>query len=124
MPISRTLTAGGSDFGASQLPVADFAKGQQQVGQARRDGGLGEEESAAGEFRCGGVQGHGGVGHQAELHARPGTDGFAVARHPLTNGTVDPAQLLTRHEPMTDVLQAYRQFQDRDPGWLKVALTT
>ncbi|MEU7612531.1 hypothetical protein [Micromonospora sp. NPDC049204] len=47
-----------------------------------------------------------------------------MARHPLTNGTVDPAQLLNRHEPMTDVLQAYRQFQDRDPGWLKVALTT
>ncbi|MFF5217722.1 hypothetical protein [Micromonospora sp. NPDC000442] len=42
----------------------------------------------------------------------------------VTNGTVDPAQLLTKHEPMTDVLQAYREFQDRDPGWLKVALTT
>ncbi|MCG5445944.1 glutathione-dependent formaldehyde dehydrogenase [Micromonospora sp. NIE79] len=42
----------------------------------------------------------------------------------VTNGTVDPARLLTEHEPMTDVLQAYRQFQDRDPGWLKVALTT
>ncbi|RLK23887.1 threonine dehydrogenase-like Zn-dependent dehydrogenase [Micromonospora sp. M71_S20] len=42
----------------------------------------------------------------------------------VTNGTVDPAQLLTKHEPMTDVLQAYRQFQDRDPGWLKVALTS
>ncbi|MEV4764755.1 zinc-dependent alcohol dehydrogenase [Micromonospora chokoriensis] len=42
----------------------------------------------------------------------------------VTTGTVDPAQLLTKHEPMTDVLQAYRQFQDRDPGWLKVALTS
>jgi threonine dehydrogenase-like Zn-dependent dehydrogenase len=41
----------------------------------------------------------------------------------VSNGTVDPAQLLTRHEPLTDVLDAYRQFQDRDPGWLKVALT-
>ncbi|MFY1693010.1 zinc-dependent alcohol dehydrogenase [Plantactinospora sp. WMMB782] len=40
----------------------------------------------------------------------------------VDNGTVDPAQLLTRHEPLTDVLDAYRQFQDRDPGWLKVAL--
>ena len=25
-------------------------------------------------------------------------------------------------EPLTDILGAYRQFQDRDPGWLKVAL--
>ncbi|WP_230394137.1 MDR/zinc-dependent alcohol dehydrogenase-like family protein [Plantactinospora alkalitolerans] len=41
----------------------------------------------------------------------------------VSNDTVDPAQLLTRHEPLTDVLGAYRQFQDRDPGWLKVALT-
>ncbi|MEV4712559.1 alcohol dehydrogenase catalytic domain-containing protein [Micromonospora sp. NPDC049374] len=42
----------------------------------------------------------------------------------VTNGTVDPAHLLTEHEPMTDVLEAYREFQDRDPGWLKVAVTT
>jgi threonine dehydrogenase-like Zn-dependent dehydrogenase len=40
----------------------------------------------------------------------------------VVNGTVDPAQLLTKQEPLTDVLGAYRQFQDRDPGWLKVAL--
>ena len=40
----------------------------------------------------------------------------------VVSGTVDPAQLLTRQEPMTDVLAAYRQFQDREPGWLKVAL--
>jgi threonine dehydrogenase-like Zn-dependent dehydrogenase len=36
-------------------------------------------------------------------------------------GTVDPAQLLTMQEPITDILGAYRQFQDREPGWLKVA---
>ncbi|MEV4823381.1 zinc-dependent alcohol dehydrogenase [Micromonospora sp. NPDC049274] len=41
----------------------------------------------------------------------------------VINGTVDPARLLTKHEPIGDVLEAYRQFQDRDPGWLKVALT-
>jgi threonine dehydrogenase-like Zn-dependent dehydrogenase len=40
----------------------------------------------------------------------------------VVNGTVDPAQLLTKREPMTDVLAAYREFQDREPGWLKVAL--
>jgi threonine dehydrogenase-like Zn-dependent dehydrogenase len=40
----------------------------------------------------------------------------------VINGTVDPAQLLTKHEPVTDVLAAYRDFQDRNPGWLKVAL--
>lgn len=40
----------------------------------------------------------------------------------VTSGTVDPAQLVTEHEPLSDVLAAYREFQDRDPGWLKVAL--
>jgi len=42
----------------------------------------------------------------------------------VINTTVDPAQLLTKQEPVTDVLSAYRQFQDREPGWLKVALYT
>jgi threonine dehydrogenase-like Zn-dependent dehydrogenase len=40
----------------------------------------------------------------------------------VTNGTVDPALLLTGHEPMTDVLAAYREFDRREPGWIKVAL--
>jgi threonine dehydrogenase-like Zn-dependent dehydrogenase len=40
----------------------------------------------------------------------------------VIDGTVDPALLLTRHEEVTDVLAAYREFQDRSPGWLKVAL--
>ena len=40
----------------------------------------------------------------------------------IANGTVDPALLLTETEPMTDVMAAYRQFDQRDPGWVKVAL--
>jgi hypothetical protein len=38
-------------------------------------------------------------------------------------GGVDPALLLTEQEPMTDVMDAYREFDRREPGWLKVALT-
>ncbi len=41
----------------------------------------------------------------------------------IANGTVDPAKLVTQHKPMTDVLAAYREFDDRDPGWLKVTIT-
>ncbi|HEU5107061.1 MAG TPA: zinc-dependent alcohol dehydrogenase [Micromonosporaceae bacterium] len=40
----------------------------------------------------------------------------------VTNGTVDPAKLVSREEPLTDVLAAYREFGARRPGWLKVAL--
>jgi threonine dehydrogenase-like Zn-dependent dehydrogenase len=39
------------------------------------------------------------------------------------NGTLDPAAVLTVQVPMTDVLNAYREFDRRDAGWLKVAFT-
>ncbi|WP_250009313.1 zinc-dependent alcohol dehydrogenase [Actinoplanes sp. M2I2] len=40
----------------------------------------------------------------------------------IAEGGVDPALLLTETEPMTDVMAAYREFDQRQPGWLKVAL--
>ena len=41
----------------------------------------------------------------------------------VSNGTVDPATLLTDQVPMHDVLAAYHEFDRREPGWLKVAFT-
>jgi len=29
---------------------------------------------------------------------------------------------VTEHEPMTDVIAAYEEFDRREPGWLKVSL--
>ena len=40
----------------------------------------------------------------------------------VAEGGVDPALLLTETEPMTDVMAAYREFDLRRPGWVKVAL--
>jgi threonine dehydrogenase-like Zn-dependent dehydrogenase len=37
-------------------------------------------------------------------------------------GTVDPVSVLSHVEPMSDVLEAYRQFDQRKPGWVKVEL--
>lgn len=37
-------------------------------------------------------------------------------------GTVDPERMVTQHEPLRDVLEAYKQFDLRSPSWLKVAL--
>ena len=37
-------------------------------------------------------------------------------------GVVDPSQVLTQVEPMTDVIQAYKLFDKRTPGWIKVML--
>jgi threonine dehydrogenase-like Zn-dependent dehydrogenase len=38
------------------------------------------------------------------------------------NGTVDPTEILTRVEPLTSVMEAYKAFDTRQPGWLKVEL--
>lgn len=38
-------------------------------------------------------------------------------------GIVDPTNILTQREPLTDVISAYEKFDLRSPGWIKVALT-
>ncbi|WP_216326719.1 zinc-dependent alcohol dehydrogenase [Deinococcus aestuarii] len=40
----------------------------------------------------------------------------------IQQGTLDPEGLLSRAEEMSDVLSAYRAFDERRPGWLKVEL--
>jgi threonine dehydrogenase-like Zn-dependent dehydrogenase len=37
-------------------------------------------------------------------------------------GIVDPTEVLTQVEPLTDAIEAYRAFDQRQPGWLKVEL--
>ncbi len=40
----------------------------------------------------------------------------------VRTGAVDPTEVLTQVEPMEDVIEAYRQFDKRTPGWIKVML--
>ena len=40
----------------------------------------------------------------------------------VRTGAVRPETVLTRHEPLTSALDAYKQFDTRQDGWLKVAL--
>lgn len=37
-------------------------------------------------------------------------------------GAIDPVEILSRREPMTNVIDAYKAFDKREPGWLKVEL--
>jgi threonine dehydrogenase-like Zn-dependent dehydrogenase len=37
-------------------------------------------------------------------------------------GEVDPTRILTRREPLTKVIDAYKAFDRREPGWIKVEL--
>ncbi len=37
-------------------------------------------------------------------------------------GLVDPTQVLTQREPMMSVIEAYKAFDRRQPGWIKVEL--
>ncbi len=40
----------------------------------------------------------------------------------VASGTIDPVKILTKVEPMSDVIAAYEAFDKRRPGWLKVEL--
>jgi threonine dehydrogenase-like Zn-dependent dehydrogenase len=40
----------------------------------------------------------------------------------VDGGTVDPTVVLSHVEPMSDVVEAYKQFDLRRPGWIKVEL--
>jgi threonine dehydrogenase-like Zn-dependent dehydrogenase len=40
----------------------------------------------------------------------------------VRSGVLDPAEVLTQVEPITSVLEAYRAFDRRAPGWIKVKL--
>jgi len=40
----------------------------------------------------------------------------------VETGAVDPAQILTQTEPLTDAIEAYKAFDRREPGWIKVEL--
>jgi len=40
----------------------------------------------------------------------------------IRNGSVDPAAILTQHEPLTGAIEAYKAFDRRQPGWVKVEL--
>jgi threonine dehydrogenase-like Zn-dependent dehydrogenase len=38
----------------------------------------------------------------------------------VRSGTVVPSEILTQREPMTSVIDAYKAFDKREPGWIKV----
>jgi len=40
----------------------------------------------------------------------------------VRSGVIDPAAVLTQQEPMTSALDAYKAFDERKPGWIKVEL--
>ena len=40
----------------------------------------------------------------------------------VRSGIIDPQEILTQIEPLTNVIDAYRQFDLRRPGWIKVKL--
>jgi threonine dehydrogenase-like Zn-dependent dehydrogenase len=37
-------------------------------------------------------------------------------------GAIDPAAILTQTEPLTDAIEAYKAFDRRESGWIKVEL--
>lgn len=41
----------------------------------------------------------------------------------VETGTIDPTMVLTQREPLSSAIEAYRSFDRRSPGWIKVELT-
>jgi threonine dehydrogenase-like Zn-dependent dehydrogenase len=42
--------------------------------------------------------------------------------HLVRSGAIDPTKVLTQVEPLTDAIEAYKHFDHRESGWIKVAL--
>ena len=40
----------------------------------------------------------------------------------VSAGLIDPAQVLTEREPIVSAIDAYKAFDERQPGWIKVEL--
>jgi threonine dehydrogenase-like Zn-dependent dehydrogenase len=40
----------------------------------------------------------------------------------VRRGEVDPAKVLTRRAPLLSAIDAYKAFDERQPGWIKVKL--
>jgi len=40
----------------------------------------------------------------------------------VRSGAVVPSEILTQSEPITSVIEAYKAFDKRRPGWIKVKL--
>lgn len=41
----------------------------------------------------------------------------------VRSGEIDPTGFITRHQPLPSIMDAYKQFDTGQPGWLKVAVT-
>ena len=40
----------------------------------------------------------------------------------VRSGRIDPTTLITRRESMPSILEAYKEFDTRQPGWLKAEI--
>ena len=40
----------------------------------------------------------------------------------VESGVIDPAKILTQAEPLADAIEAYKAFDRRESGWVKVEL--
>jgi threonine dehydrogenase-like Zn-dependent dehydrogenase len=40
----------------------------------------------------------------------------------VRTGAIDPTQILTQREPLSAAIDAYKAFDERQPGWVKVKL--
>lgn len=40
----------------------------------------------------------------------------------VESGSIDPQEIITQQEPLMSAIEAYKAFDQRQPGWVKVEL--
>jgi threonine dehydrogenase-like Zn-dependent dehydrogenase len=48
--------------------------------------------------------------------------GLTISFETVQTGAIDPAKVLTQREPLSAVIDAYKAFDTRQPGWVKIEL--
>ena len=137
----------GPAAGQAQQQAAQFDQQRQQIApKTNTDGKLWKPGDAPTQAATWAVQACAKAGTLSVIGVYPQTDqffpiGMAMNKNLTINmgncnhrkyiptlvgmvgsGEVDPIAVLTNVEPMTDVLTAYREFDQRKPGWVKVEL--
>ena len=112
--------AGRPQLGAGRRAVAGAAMGGARGRESRH--GRGDRRVSAGVARVSGRR-----CDEPQPDDQDGQlqspNGDAAARRAVRSGAFDPLSVLTRCEPLTNAIDAYRAFDTREPGWMKVKLT-
>ena len=108
-----------SHWGAGDAPSQALRWSVDAVAKAGTVGIIGVYPPTADRFPIGAAMNRNLTVHMGNCNHRRYVPGLVRL---VETGSLHPEQLLTRKEPVADAVDAYRQFDQRRSGWLKVEL--